>query len=39
MYGQDFAHRDATSLDNLDKLVSALNLYTARNEISKLWNF
>ena len=39
MYGQDFAHRDAKSLDNLDKLVNALNLYAARKEISNLWDF
>ena len=28
MYGQDFAHRDAVSLDNLDKLIEALKAYT-----------
>ena len=39
MYGQDFAHRDGKSLDNLDKIINALYAYTDRNGMSDSWNF
>mmetsp|Transcript_20895 Transcript_20895/g.25664 ORF Transcript_20895/g.25664 Transcript_20895/m.25664 type:complete len:113 (+) Transcript_20895:829-1167(+) len=39
MYGQDFAHRDASSLDNLDSLINALYAYADRNGVSNNWNF
>ena len=39
MYGQDFAHRDGASLDNLDKIINALYAYADRNGYGTMYNF
>lgn len=39
MYGQDFAHRDGASLDNLDELINALYAYADRQGLGTKYSF